>query len=175
MCKSKPACLAFAKDLSKSHVKENEAEYRLRFLSFFRALNNFRKMTSITSDEASGMSKLSVNNTGNANSRTSVSAASNFSKKSDSELSGSADSSVPEPFVEPLSPRTLEVIDEDRISGDEEEASPSPSSSQQLQQQQQQQQQQQHRSKRANMVKKALTYFSDKSNRSVSEDNLFTR
>jgi len=31
------------------------------------------------------------------------------------------------------------------------------------------------RSKRANMVKKALTYFSDKSNRSVSEDNLYTR
>ena len=70
--------------------------------------------------------------------------------------------------TEPLSPRTLEVIDEDHMSGDEAE----PSSSQP---QQQQQQQQQHRAKRANMVKKALTYFSDKSNRSVSEDNLFTR
>ena len=63
--------------------------------------------------------------------------------------------------MEPTSPRTLDVIDEDRVSGDESVGS--------------EQLKQQHRSKRANMVKKALTYFSDKSNRSVSEDNLFTR
>ena len=31
------------------------------------------------------------------------------------------------------------------------------------------------KAKRAAMVKKALRYFEDKSNRSVSEDNLFTR
>ena len=31
------------------------------------------------------------------------------------------------------------------------------------------------KAKRATMVKKALRYFEDKSNRSVSEDNLFTR
>lgn len=52
--------------------------------------------------------------------------------------------------------RTLEVIDED---GDKSGAGQAQTS----------------RSKRANMVKKALTYFSDKSNRSVSEDNLYTR
>ena len=68
-------------------------------------------------------------------------------------------SEIPENSPEPTSPRTLDVIDEDHVSGDE---STSTSTSQ-------------HRSKRANMVKKALTYFSDKSNRSMSEDNLFTR
>merc|ERR1712062_459743 len=31
------------------------------------------------------------------------------------------------------------------------------------------------KAKRASMVKKALRYFEDKSNRSMSEDNLFTR
>ena len=29
--------------------------------------------------------------------------------------------------------------------------------------------------RRANMVKKSMQYFSDKKNRSLSEDNLFTR
>ncbi len=110
-------------------------------------------MTSLTtaSDGASGgMSKLTLNESGSTeNSRLTE----NSSKSGHGGEGG------------PVSPRTLDVIDEDRTSGDE--TSPSSSSSQQ--------QQQQHRSKRANMVKKALTYFSDKSNRSVSEDNLFTR
>lgn len=106
-------------------------------------------MTSLTtSDETSGaLSKLTLNESG--------------STENNSRLTENSSKSGGEGG--PVSPRTLDVIDEDRTSGDE--TSPSSSSSQQ----------QQHRSKRANMVKKALTYFSDKSNRSVSEDNLFTR
>ena len=109
------------------------------------------KMTSLTktSDGASGgVSKLTLNESGSPN---------NSRLSENNSKSGSGGEGGP------VSPRTLDVIDEDRTSGDE--TSPSSSSSQQ----------QQHRSKRANMVKKALTYFSDKSNRSVSEDNLFTR
>ena len=108
-------------------------------------------MTSLTttSDGASGgVSKLTLNESGSPN---------NSRLTENNSKSGSGGEGGP------VSPRTLDVIDEDRTSGDE--TSPSSSSSQQ----------QQHRSKRANMVKKALTYFSDKSNRSVSEDNLFTR